>query len=215
MCSIIGSFSKDKIKELVALNQHRGNFSYSISLIDTNTNEIKEQVKEFTEFDFEILDKCYESKEIYYLCHVQAPTGGLVKEFNRIHPTQHDGTWMWHNGIIKPRGIKDLQKHLETDITFDTQLLHESLNTQFSLSDVEGLFACAYLTEDGLFLFRSKHAKLYIDEDLNISSEQFDGSKCINFDTIYKVNFNDFLTKVGEFTTKRFNIVVPGELPEL
>lgn len=211
MCSIIGSFSKDKIKELVTLNQHRGNFSYSISLIDVKTNKVVEQIKEFEEFSTEMLGKCYEADGIYYLCHVQAPTGGLVREFNRIHPTQHGESFMWHNGIIKPRSIKDLQKHLDTDVNFDTQLLHESFQS-YSLSDIEGLFACAYLDKNGLLLFRSKHAKLYIDEDLNISSEQFDGSKCINYDTVYKVNFSDFLEEVGAFTTKRFNIVIEGEL---
>lgn len=215
MCSIIGSFSKTKIKELIELNQYRGNFSYSISLLDINTNKIVEQVKEFGSFNYDILDKCYTSKEIYYICHVQSPTSGLIRDYSRIHPTNIKESFLWHNGIITPKGMIYLQEHdYNKNTSFDTLALNQQLyNRQFKeLNYIEGLFSCLYLDTD-IYMFRSKHGKLYIDKDLNISSERFINSKCINYDTIYKVNFKEKNIIIhNTFKTKKFNIIVKGEL---
>lgn len=205
MCSIIGSFSKNKIEELVELNQHRGNFSYSITVIDKDYNIIN-QIK-----DFGLFDKSKLSGEGYFICHVQSPTNGMLEDKNRIHPTENNNTFMWHNGLIKNRGIKDLQKFLKTDIEFDTLLLHKAYKN-YSLSDIEGLFTCLYL-DKGIEIFRTRHGKLYIDEDMNISSERFPDSKCINYDTIYNVDVqNKKLTVQDTFKTKRFNICIDGEI---
>lgn len=215
MCSIVASFSKDKIKELIKINQYRGNFSYSISLLDINEMIIKEQVKDFGMFNEQVLDKCYESDSIYYICHVQAPTGGLLKDLDRIHPTKLNNSYLWHNGIITPRGMNWLQEFSwNKNITFDTKALHNQLyNSVFDdLSYIEGLFSCLYLDEY-LTMFRTKHGKLYIDNDLNISSERFENSKCINYDAIYQFDFKNKLIKdILKFKTKKFNIIVKGEM---
>ena len=213
MCSIIGSFSKEKVIELIELNQHRGNFSYSISTFDTDNNVMTDQIKSFGSFDKEVLGRCSDKENIYYICHVQAPTGGLMQDPKRIHPTNINDTFLWHNGIIKSRSIKKLQAQFITIEEFDTALLHKVLPNWKELSTVEGLFSCAYVNKEGLHLFRTKHGQLHIDKDMNISSERFEGSKCINYDTIYQVDLKEKqLKEIDSFNTKRFNIVVPGEL---
>lgn len=214
MCSIIGSFSKNMIIDLVGINQYRGNFSYSITCINYDKNIIAKQVKEFGEFNEDILSKMPDN--MYYICHVQAPTGGLIQDLGRIHPTKSiDESYLWHNGIIMPCGISYIQTELNTNITFDTKLLHEYLNIKkwHGLSDIEGLFVCLYYFKHNLYMFRTKHGKLYIDDELNISSERFKNSKCINFDKIYKLNLqNKCFDVVDSFKTKKFNIVIRGEL---
>jgi hypothetical protein len=81
------------------------------------------------------------------------------------------------------------------------------------LNEIEGLFACLYYKDGEIFLLRTKHGKLYVDKDLNISSERFIHSKCINYDTIYKLDLETKnLIEVDTFKTKRYNIVIKGEL---
>ena len=206
MCSIIGSFKKEIVADLVRLNEERGNFSWSITI----NNKTK---KGFGPFDFNQLEQIDE--EGYIISHIQAPTGGSTEDENRIHPTINGETKLWHNGILTPRGIRFLQNELKTNETFDTKLLHDAI-VKFGfeiLSSIEGLFSCLYYDGEDYFIFRTKHGKLYIDSNLNLSSERFKDSKCINFDTIYKIDFkNKNISKVGDFKTKRFNYIIHGEL---
>jgi glutamine phosphoribosylpyrophosphate amidotransferase len=212
MCSIIASFDKETIKKLVKLNQYRGNFSHSLTIFN---NTVKSQVKNFGLFPVKLLDMINVEGGDYIIGHVQAPTGGMVKDVSRIHPTLIEGTQLWHNGIITPRGIKFLQSKLNTTDTFDTKLLHQAV-FEFGfdiLSEIEGLFACLLIKDNKLFMFRTKHAKLYIDDELSISSERFSGSKCINYDSVYEINLKTKELYIRDtFKTLRFNIVVPGEL---
>jgi hypothetical protein len=208
MCSIIGSFNKAKVKELIILNQERGSFSYSISLLDIENMKIIEQVKDFGLFDFDKLDEYKDDINIYYICHIQSPTSGLINDKNRIHPTRIFESYLWHNGIIKSINNEDI-------IRFDTLTMHEYLfNEGFDiLSDIEGLFSCLYIDDSIAYIFRTKHGKLYIDDDLNISSERFENSKCINSDLIYSLDFkNKNIIIEDQFKTKKYNYIIKGEL---
>ena len=207
MCSIFGSFDKSKIEELAVLNQHRGTFSYSLT-------QDKRTCKDFGEFDPSVIDTV-KSTNSYMIGHVQAPTGGMVEDFNRIHPTSIGSSLLWHNGLLTPRGIKHLQDSLKTDEEFDTKLLHEHLvkNNFTGLGEIEGLFTCVFKLGEDYYIFRTKHGKLYVNDNLDISSEKFEGSKCINYDTIYKMDFERMkLMEVSYFKTKRFNYIIEGEL---
>ena len=209
MCSIIGAYKHEDVKQLVELNQFRGNFSHSITTI-TDSLDVIQQEKGFGPFNYDLLT----SDENYHICHVQAPTGGLVKDINRIHPVREGSDMLWHNGLLTSRGVKLLQTKLNTEETFDTLLLFKAIK-QFGfdiLSEIEGLFSCVLILNHKLYMFRTKHGKLHIDDQLNISSERFKGAKCINFDTIYEVDFeNSSIIPVNSFKTKRFNIIVDGE----
>jgi len=215
MCSIVSSYSKDKIVELIELNKHRGNFSYSISIYDPLRQMVVYSFKSFGDFNYDKLESIYVGDSQYIICHIQAPTGGLTKNEDRIHPTRLGSSHLWHNGLLKPAAIKKLQKSLATEESFDTMLLHDKLQTSKDykvLSDIEGLFSCMY-SNNGLNIFRTKHGKLYVDDALNISSEKFDGSKCINFDTIYSINFSTNVVQcIDTFKTFRFNFVINGDM---
>ena len=195
MCSIVGSFSKEKFTELMQLNQFRGNFSYSVSLYNIIDKKITFQSKSFGEYSSKVLD---------------------ILDTTRIHPTNVENTFLWHNGIITSRGVKNLQKNLETQDTFDTLLLNKSITQNFDyLSHIEGLFTCLFVDENKgkVNIFRTKHGKLFVDEDLNISSEKFKNSKCINYDTVYELDFiNKKLNIIQKFKTLRYNIIIEGEL---
>lgn len=211
MCSIIASYNKDKIKDLVKINQHRGNFSYSVSVF--KDGNIVESIKNFGAFDDTIIDGVQDG---YIICHLQAPTGGLISDVNRIHPTQINDSYLYHNGIITTRGMKYLQNYKNQGLseTFDTKLLHNHLyNTDWSeLSNIEGLFSCLYIKDNKIFLFRNKHGKLYVDNELTISSERFDNSKCINYDTVYNLELvNKTVNIIDNFKTLRYNIIIPGD----
>lgn len=206
MCSIIAGWKSEVVKDLIDINQHRGNFSYSYTEFN---NKPSCQVKDFGPFNKSLIEcNCYK------VCHVQSPTSSLKEDESRIHPVTNNNNMLWHNGIVTPRGIKHLQKILITDEEFDTKLIFDSLE-KFGfdiLSDIEGLFACLYYNDDSFYIFRSKHAKVYIDADMNISSEKFENSFCLPYDIIYKIHLQDkFLEEVCNFKTKRYNIVISGD----
>lgn len=206
MCSIIASCSKETLESLVDLNQFRGNFSFSY--FESKTNKL---VKQFGQYDKSVINNNLN----YKISHLQAPTGGLIQDINRIHPTEINNSKLYHNGIITPRGIKFLQNKVNSDMTFDTWLLHKAIE-EFGfdiLSEIEGLFSCLFIKDNKIFIFRTRHGKLYIDEEMNISSERFENSKCINYDTVYCLDIiNKRYNIINQFKTLRCNIVVPGEL---
>lgn len=213
MCSIIGSFDGKVLKKLIRLNQFRGNFSHSYTEIITDNNQLNAQVQAFGEFNYNIIDTDIE--EIYKIAHTQAPTGGMIKDIERVHPISSGNNMLWHNGLITPRGIEYLQNILCTNETFDTKLLLDAVEKEgFGvLNFIEGLFSCIYLKDGRLYMFRTKHGKLFIDDDFSISSERFEGSKCINADTVYEFMPKEkHLLVVDKFKTVRFNFVIPGEL---
>lgn len=220
MCSIIASFDKDKAKELIKLNQHRGNFSFSITDWDNKVKDINFQAKCFGEVKESYIDICEE----YIIAHVQAPTGGLIEDTARIHPVCIGDSMLWHNGIITPRGISYMQWELQIDgeeleDVFDTSLMMKYLlKDGFDvLNDIEGLFACLFVKDREIMIFRSKHGKLYIDADMNISSESFEDAINIPADTVYKIDLETHkLSPVYSFKTNRFNVVIPdGDITSL
>lgn len=206
MCSIIAGYSKEQLEELVDSNQFRGNFSFSYYEIETD-----KIIKQFGQYDKSAINNNLN----YKISHLQAPTGGLIQDINRIHPTEINSSKLYHNGIITPRGIKFLQNKLTSDEIFDTWLLHKAIDMYgFGiLSEIEGLFSCLYIKDSKIYIFRTRHGKLYIDEEMSISSERFENSKCINYDIVYEVDLiNKKLNIISQFKTLRCNIVVPGEM---
>jgi len=216
MCSIIASFNREKFEELIKLNQHRGNFSFSYTELDTTIGNLPaNQIKGYGEFEKLLINS---ERHLYKIGHVQAPTNGMIEDSNRIHPIMNGespNSMLFHNGLLTPRGVKFLQHKLQTNETFDTRLLFEAIK-EFGydiLDEVEGLFSCLHIRDGEIFIFRTKHGKLFIDEDMNVSSERFLGSKCIGYNRIYKLDLDKkHIISKQPFITKRFNFVIKGEL---
>jgi glucosamine 6-phosphate synthetase-like amidotransferase/phosphosugar isomerase protein len=184
MCSIIGSYSKEKFIELVKLNEYRGSFSYSV----TAYNEKQSNTwKDFGLFNKDVLDNITDGD--YILGHCQAPTNGLIRDVNRIHPYINDSIKILHNGIIKKHDVDRINESLGKDYEWDTQALGEYIKNDFNnLSDVEGSFACGLIKGNDLFVFRNAISPLYVDCNSNISSTKFAESAMIDYNTIYKLN---------------------------
>lgn len=210
MCSIIGSFSIEKLVELVKLNQFRGNFSYSISKFLINPGVIKDMVKDFGDFDTRVLPK--QEDGYYYIAHVQAPTGGLVRDITRIHPSinseEFPRTFLWHNGIIKDTCIREIQDRYDlrdAKWDWDTRLLHKAIDEEGveGLSDIDGSFGCIWICEPVAYVFTNDIIRLFIDDDLNLSSVPFDNSKRLPPNIAYMFDFEHrSLTRITEFKSK-------------
>lgn len=197
MCSIFGSFDKNKVKELIKLNEYRGTFSYSLTFLPTN-GSANVMVKGFGKIPDDILDMCNDG---YFLGHCQAPTNGLVQDYNRIHPCvfkPHNSDYnmyLLHNGIIKPPYVDAINKQLNTNYQWDTQAFAESINQIGlipTLNSVEGSFACVMFNHigDWFKMFRNTVAPLFVDDDLNISSTLFNGNnaRIIQPNIIYHID---------------------------
>ena len=187
MCAIVGSFSGKKLAELLTANSYRGSFSYSLSYTEDNGELIvvsrnfgvpKEDV--ITEFT-----KLHRGK--YLVAHIQAPTGGLVPDNSRIHPSTIQNSHLYHNGILKSSYMKQNEYN-----GWDTRLLHTKiLNDGFDvLSEVDGAFSCLFSCNKKLYLFRNSTSPMFVDENLNISSTKFIGSTHTEFDTVYTMNLD-------------------------
>jgi glucosamine 6-phosphate synthetase-like amidotransferase/phosphosugar isomerase protein len=189
MCSIVGSYSKTKFIELIKLNTYRGAFSHSLTIIKQGSYDI---VKDFGPFNEDLLNTEYYEEGDYLLGHCQAPTNGLVQDYDRIHPYQGK-LILLHNGIIKDAEVDRINAELGNDYVWDTQALAEYIQDDFTkLSDIEGSFACGCIKNNELFVFRNAISPLYRDVDSNISSTKFAGSEMIMNNSIYKLDNKTF-----------------------
>ena len=200
MCGISASFDIRILKDLIEVNDIRGNFSFSLTIIDPINNSIVAQHTSFYDDRKEIL-KYYKNRPddalLYYISHCQAPTSdtGLVKNFNRIHPASFRKSYLYHNGIIKDSSINFMQNKVVNDRadTWDTSLLLKSIETHgYSvLNSINGSFACLLIEPEQISVFRNLSSIIYYDKDLNISSINFNGEmREFEPNTVFKLNLN-------------------------
>ena len=188
MCAIVGSSDKHVLKELFKLNAYRGEMSYSIACI--NDHKVHSIHKAAGKMPGNFIDDL--PSAAMYIGHTQAPT----TQSSGIHPAILDQRMLWHNGIIKQRAIPAG--------TWDTHWLLQQLiiDGYHALSLIDGTFACAYW-DSGLYLFRNEISPMFVDDDLNISSTQFEGSRALEPNTVFNVSINNKqLIACDKFKTK-------------
>lgn len=201
MCAIFGSFSLEKLKELYELNKYRGELAYSIAAFrlkdsQTHLDLVWSDRTPLPEDTWELL----KIKKGYFVGHIQAPT----TDTEEIQPSRIDSTYLWHNGIIKQKGLKEGE--------WDTNYLHKTYlkyGTD-SLSDMDGSFACVYYSSKSLYVFRNEISPLFVDNNMNISSTKFEGSNPLPPNHVYSMNlFMNQFRSIGEFTTKENPYFIP------
>jgi len=208
MCAIFGSFEKQTLMDLYNKNKYRGNFSFSITSIDTKTLKSSTN-KFFGEMDEKQLDNCFVEGR-YHICHTQAPTNVRVNDFNRIHPVQIDDYKLLHNGIIVSDYNIKLKEKYNTGCDFDTFNLAAAIKTDgYSvLNDMQGSFACVEITEHNYpRIFRNENSILCTD-GVNISSAKLKGYTPIIPNQVYKIDFNngvDGIEIIESFNNKYTN----------
>lgn len=197
MCSIVGSFKKDKLIELCNLNSYRGQHSHSISHYDIVSGELSVS----RGLGPVNLDSIEEKPLVYMLVHMQAPTG---QQTNNIHPAHYEGRFLWHNGILKQTYIQELKQQLNEVCEWDTFLMLKAITqNRDMLNDLDGSFSCVLYDNEKLYLFRNEISPLFIDAALNISSVGFKGSNPTPPNKLHHLDFNfQSLFGVQNFTTK-------------
>jgi hypothetical protein len=194
MCSIVGSFETDKLKELVLLNSYRGSFSHSVSYYDINEHKFSYLQKAFGSPN---MDEIEIPTDHYGIVHVQAPTTSQT-DTQSIHPSTRWNSLLWHNGILKPKTIEFLQRAYDDTSVWDTGLLHRKLVGPDPMpNDVDGSFSCLWYDDltDNLFLFRNQISPMFIDINLNISSTKFEGSESTQPDVFLRMDFKNMTTE--------------------
>lgn len=203
MCSIIGSHSKDKIKELAELNAYRGQHSHSVYVFENYTNKVLYSHKGLGPLNIDD----HNLPHGYIICHQQAPTTDN-KDLNSVHPAQIGKSLLWHNGIIKAHEVKRLQKYLESTCTWDTKLLLQFLVNEDTdaLHCIDGTFSCVWYDNTDLLIFRNEISPMFIDHEANISSTKFKDSESVSPNKVLifnytAVNINDMLEWCNKFET--------------
>jgi len=198
VCSIIGSFSKDKIIELCELNAYRGQHSHSISYFNPETNSFKEVNRAMGDIKS---DNIKIPDDHYCIVHMQAPTTEN-KHSKTIHPAKIGSSLLWHNGIIKNHVCQRLGKEYFLSSTWDTYLLLHVMNAEGEPRNIDGTFSCLWYSGTRLFLFRNEISPMFIDSNFNISSTKFADSRPTLPDVIFEFNTREkTLIPVGEFKT--------------
>ena len=194
MCSIIGSFNVDKIKELAELNRYRGEHSHSLFVICPETYNLKYSYKGLGSLNVNEHDV----PSGYVIAHQQAPT--TKNNDDTIHPAEWHNDLLWHNGIIKSDCVEILKKTLKTTETWETKLLLQTLKSfkqhiweeHYSpLSNIDGSFSCLWKSADIIFLFRNEISPMFIDNNFSISSTKFKNSRSIEANTMWGFDIND------------------------
>lgn len=194
MCAISGSFSKSKLKELYKLNAYRGEMNFSLTAFEAHNDKtrlgiIYQDAGGLPDF---LVDSQVEFPTRFFLTHSQAPTSGA----SNIHPATYSSALLWHNGIIK-------QKVVDAD-TWDTQwMLSQIVDYGWSvLSRIDGSFACVMFYEGKLYFFRNEISPLFIDDDLNISSTKFEGSRAVTPNYVWEMDIKTRnFWSIAEFET--------------
>lgn len=203
MCSIIGSFSKEKIVELVKLNLYRGQHSYSYTYYnpEDNTIQVNRGLGEIPLEDIDI------PTGHYCIAHMQAPTTDN-KDINSVHPAQIGNSFLWHNGIIKANWIEKRKNHIEVSEhpnrynSWDTYLILRQYVENGHLNDIDGTFSCVYYSSmEGLQLFRNLISPMFIDDQHNISSTKFENSQSLPANIVWTFNPGEGIMRDGIFNT--------------
>lgn len=180
MCSIIGSFKREKLIELCELNAYRGQHSHSISYYDPDIQDFFYVCRTYGAVDYDMIDI---PEGHYCVVHMQAPT--TDSDDDAIHPAQVGGRLLWHNGILKQKEIERLKQKFNSDEGWDTYLLLVQMINNGTPTDIDGSFSCLYYNGSNLHLFRNEISPMYIDSDFNISSTKFKDSTPTKENTMF------------------------------
>lgn len=202
MCAIFGSKDLDKLLELADLNAYRGQHSHSLSAYNTTSKELVTKRKCMGAFS---LDGLETERGMFYVAHIQAPTTA-ASAIESIHPSvrREGADLLWHNGIIKEDCIKSLKETYQSDLEWDTALIHEAISHGYrQLDNVDGTYSCLQYDEGELFIFRNEISPMFIDDQLNISSTKFSGSSPTEPNKAFKIDFDkNELQHIASFSTK-------------
>jgi len=205
MCSIFGSFSTEKLKELAELNLYRGQHSYSFSYYDILKRQITFMQKDLGELPINDINI---PEGHYAIAHMQAPTTSN-KRANTIHPATIGVHSLWHNGIIKDHCVKNMSRNTvfiengDLDyLSWDTYLILHQYVYQGNINNIDGTFSCVYYSErDGLRLFRNEISPLFIDKEHSISSTKFNDSESLMPNIIWQFLPGEGIMSIDTFKT--------------
>lgn len=212
MCAIVGSFDPKKLVELCKLNEYRGVHSHSIGIYDCEDKSLIGIERKLGPMNYEHVSsmKQYPNNEVYYIAHMQAPTGAQTSK-KCIHPAQllwfshgESYEYLYHNGILKQKEIERLQEKYNVDAQWDTYLLLLELQKEYPEIDIDGSFSCLYM-KDGYFplLFRNELCPMFFDNELNLSSTEFENSVSTRANIVYCVDMKSkSLIEFQSFKTK-------------
>jgi len=169
MCGISASFDLNTLDEMIDANFFRGNFSFSLLVYDVSIKQIVGLHKGFHDHRKELISfyKYVNNPNLYYISHGQAPTNGLIKDFNRVHPASINEYYLYHNGLLK-------NVHNRWDTLLLLELLLEAEENHSILDNIEGSFACILICPYIVRVFRNKNSIIYYDKNLNFSSVNYD-----------------------------------------
>lgn len=190
MCSIVASFSIDEIARLIEVNRYRGELSHSVTVLHPDTYAIIAQWR--GEGPIGNIRKHAWIDGSYVIVHQQAPTESDAS--TGVHPAEHMGMQLWHNGLIKAAEVERLRIEQHSSTHWDTELLLGHVFDHDVPLDIDGSFACllydkCYPSE--FVAFRNELAPLFYDDNLTFSSTLVDGLRSLIPNVMWKIDLKN------------------------
>lgn len=191
MCSIIGSFDRDKVIELCELNAYRGQYTHSVNYFDVARGTLTVHRREGA-VDYSTINI---PQGNYCIVHMQAPT---TENTGAVHPAYYEGSYLWHNGILKQKEVDRLKVTLQEIASWDTYLLLKAYISGHDMGTIDGSFSCLLYEESSLVLFRNELSPMFIDENMTISSTKFAGAVSTNPNVFLSLNLKKKTVQAGK-----------------
>jgi len=198
--TIIGSFYKDKIIELCELNKHRNSYAYSIGTYDVDNHGFLGVNRGYGEFSYNKLDN---NPNFYTIVYLQStPCGRNVQPASTIdrHALDHgfEEYYLWLHGNLTAAEIQKLQIEEDTEEQWETMLLLKHVVRYEAPADVDGSFSCVYSDGEDLYLFRNELESMFVDDELNICTMPFKGSRATSANKMILMNLEKKTLKITE-----------------
>ena len=89
------------------------------------------------------------------------------------------------------------------DSNWDTGLILKMVTEDIdTLEEIEGSFGCLLLKDNNFYIFRNNIVPMYYDDDLNISSTEFENSTKLHSNIVYDIDLkNKKLNYFKQFKT--------------
>lgn len=196
---IIASHHKEKIIELCELNRNPC-YAHSVASYDLDNKGMFSVLRGSGELSYNKLDDDPMFYTIVYLhtteCKRNIQPPSILDDY-----TEH---YLWFNGEITTQEKEKLQIEEDTKKDWNAMLLCRHIVRYGSPVNVDGSFACMYSDGADLYMFRNEKESLFFDDDFNICSMPFVGSRVLLSNKVWKMNMEKKKLKmIEEFDTVR------------
>lgn len=193
---MFSAFSKEKFVTLSKLSGKEEAKANSVCYYDTSVGKFFSLQKSFGPMDYPSIKPW---KNDYLIGSIQS-TFHNGRRIEEVYPMSiGDDYLLWFEGSLSEKTSSELKEKLKIETQQETLLLLYQYVRNKSLKEVYGDYSCLLYQKGKMLLFRSETGLLFYDDDLSVSSKEFQGGYPLPPNKIFEMNFK----------TKRLETISP------